>query len=131
MAPIKQRYTIAAPVSKVWDALINPKQINAWGGGPAKMEGKVGTKFTLWGGSIWGKNIEVIPEKKLVQEWYSDDGGKWEKPSIATFTLQSENNTTIVELIHKDVPADVVADIDDGWKAYYLGPLKEYVEKTH
>jgi activator of HSP90 ATPase len=72
---IKQTYKIKAPVKKVWEALVQPKDIAAWSGSPAKMNAKVGTKFSLWDGEIFGKNILVEPQKKLVQEWY---GGKAE-----------------------------------------------------
>ncbi len=130
MKTIKQTYYIHAPLSEVWQALVNPKYIEGWGGGSVKMNAKVGTKFSLWGGSIWGINQEVVPEKKLVQDWYSDsDNKKWEKPSVATFILIPEKDGVKIDLVHTDVPDDDAKDISDGWKEYYLGPLKEYVEE--
>ena len=128
MKIIKQIYLMNAPVADVWHALVNSKNIAAWGAGPAKMDGKTGTEFTLWGGSIWGKNIKVIPEKELVQEWFSEEDGHWDKPSIVTFTLKQEENGTRVELLHTDVPDMFAKNIEDGWKEYYLGPLRDYVE---
>lgn len=128
MKTIKQTYLIDSSLEEVWKALVNPKYINAWGGGPAKMDDKVGTKFEFWGGDIHGKNIEVIPLKKLVQEWF---GGNWEKPSIVTFTLTEEKETVKIDLLHTDVPDNEAKDIDEGWKEYFLGPLKEYLEKTN
>lgn len=123
---IKKVYKISAPIEQVWKALVDPKIIDEWGGGPAKMDGKIGTEFRLWDGDIHGKNIEVVEEKKLVQEWF---GGDWQEPSKVTFTLESENNKTILQLEHTDVPFDEVDDIDQGWDDYYLGPLKELLEK--
>ena len=55
-ALIKQHYVIKAPVAKVWRSFVDPKVIDSWGGGPAKMDDKVGTKFSLWGGDIYGIN---------------------------------------------------------------------------
>lgn len=124
--PIHQTYKIKAPVASVWKALIDPKQIDAWGGGPAKMNDKDGFKFSLWGGDIYGKNLEVVPMKKLKQEWSES---KWKSTSLVTFLLSEKNNETIVELDHKNVPESSYKDIDSGWKYYYMGPLKEYVEK--
>jgi activator of HSP90 ATPase len=80
----------------------------------------------LWGGDIYGKNIEVVPEKKLVQEWFNGD---WPKPSLVTFTLKPQDNETILELEHLYVPDDEVDEIDQGWDEYYLGPMKEMLEK--
>jgi len=125
MKTIVQEYSISAPIEKVWEALVNAREINGWGGGPAKMDDKEGTKFSLWGGDIYGTNIEVEVFKKLVQEWY---GGKWEEPSIVTFKLQKKGDSTELELVQENVPDEEYEDIDNGWKEYYLGPLKEYLE---
>jgi activator of HSP90 ATPase len=124
---IKKIYEISAPIEQVWRALVEPKIIDEWGGGPSDMDGKIGTEFQLWGGDIHGKNIEVVKEKKLVQEWFSED---WPNPSIVKFTLQTENNKTILELEHTSVPDQDLDDIEQGWDDYYLGPIKEMLEKT-
>lgn len=127
MKTIKQTYRINAPVEKVWQALTDPKIIDKWGGGPAKMSDKVGFEFSLWGGDIHGKNTEVNANKKLVQEWF---GGKWDKPSIATFSLSSNKDQTKIELTQIDVPDGEFSDIEQGWKDYYLGSLKDLLEKS-
>jgi uncharacterized protein YndB with AHSA1/START domain len=127
---VKQTYMIKAPIEEVWKALVDVRHIEAWGGGPAKMDDKAGTKFSLWGGSIWGENLEVVPNKKLVQDWYSDEEKKWKKPSKVTFALQKEKDVVRLELVHEDVPDENAHDIDEGWKDYYLGPLKDYLESS-
>lgn len=60
MKTIKQTYLIKASLQDVWQALIDPVIIAKWGGGPAQMNDKVGTEFTLWGGEIYGKNIILV-----------------------------------------------------------------------
>lgn len=125
MKSIKQTYTIHASVEEVWKALTDPKYIDGWGGGPAKMNEEEGFEFELWGGDVWGKNVEVIPSKLLVQQWF---GGKWDKPSIATFKLSSKDNETRVDFTNNDVPDAEFPDIEKGWRDYYLGPLKDYLE---
>jgi activator of HSP90 ATPase len=109
----------------VWQALVDPKVIDEWGGGPAKMDDKVGTAFTLWGGDIFGKNVEVRDEKRLVQEWYSGD---WPAPSVATFDLAEETGGTRLTLTHTGVPDEEAAEIDEGWDSFYLGPLQSLLE---
>ena len=123
---IQQKYLIKASAAKVWEALTSEKIIELWGGGPVKMTDKVGANFSFWGGDIWGKNLEVVRDKKLVQEWY---GGKWSKPSIVTFSLRKKGDLTEVDLIHKDVPKNEEADFADGWKRYYIGKVKKLLEK--
>lgn len=125
MQTIVQDYKIKAPIVKVWQSLVSQEIINDWGGGPAKMDENVGTKFSLWGGDIYGTNIEVEKFKKLVQEWYSGD---WKEPSIVTFKLEKDADFTLLELIHENVPDEEYDEIDKGWQDYYLGPLKKYLE---
>lgn len=125
MKTIKQSYVINAPLEKVWEALVDPQVIDDWGGGPAEMDDKVGTEFKLWGGDIWGKNLEIEPNKKLVQDWY---GGDWNESSKMTFILKSEGNKTIVDLFQENVPDSEEKVIADGWKKFYMGPMKEMLE---
>jgi activator of HSP90 ATPase len=123
---IKQEYSIQAPLEKVWEALTEPKIIDSWGGGPAKMKAEENYEFSLWGGDIRGKNIKVAKGKTLKQEWYS---GKWQKPSIATFDLSEKNGKTLVKLTQTGVPENENKDISDGWKDYYLGQIQKLLEK--
>lgn len=124
MKKIKQEYLISAPIEKVWQALVDPKIINEWGAGPAKMSSDLGS-FSLWGGDIHGTNTKIIKNKLLEQDWF---GGDWEEPSKLKFILSQEKGKTKIELIQENIPDKEVDDIDDGWKQYYLGPLKELVE---
>lgn len=126
MKTINQKYIINAPLEKVWEALTKSEKIKIWSGANANMSDKIGADFKLWDGDIFGKNIKVIKNKKLVQEWFA---GKWDKPSIVTFNLKQRNGKTIVELIHKDVPDSEYKDIENGWKDYYMVPLKKLVEE--
>lgn len=127
MKIIKQTYLINAPVKEVWSALVDAKVIETWGAGPAKMDDKAGTNFSLWGGDIYGKNIKVEKNKLLAQEWF---GGKWTKPSIVTFTLKPEGSQTRLDLHHTGIPNNEMVDINEGWKKYYLEPLKKLLEKS-
>ena len=125
MKIIRQVYKIKAPVEKVWEAFVNPREIEKWGGGSAKMEGKAGFKFSLWGGEIFGVNTKVVKNKLLEQDWY---GGKWEAPSKVKFEFTYKDNVTSVVLMHSAMPASETDNLADGWKDYYMGPMKEYLE---
>lgn len=90
------------------------------------MDDQVGTEFSLWGGDIVGKNIEVAPPKKLVQNWQDKN---WPAPSKVTFTLQEKDGITTVDLLHENVPEKRYQSVDQGWRRYYLGPMKKLLEK--
>lgn len=89
------------------------------------MDDKEGSSFSLWGGSIVGKNTKVVPHQQLVQDWQEKE---WENPSKVTFNLKEKDGGTEIELIHEDIPDKSHKDISEGWKEYYLGPLKKYLE---
>lgn len=126
MKVLRQTYKIKAPLSKVWEAFVDPKIIEKWGGGPAKMNEKEGFEFSLWGGDINGKNTKVVKEKILKQDW---NGGHWEKPSELEFKLSEKDGVTTVDLTQSGIPEAEFDHIADGWKRYYLGEIKNLLEK--
>lgn len=125
MRPITKIYHINALIEKVWQALTTIDGINAWGGGPAKMDLKNGGKFSLWAGDIFGKNLEIDAPRKLEQDWQYEG---WKKSSRVVFELSEKAGETTLKLTQTGVPAEEHDNIDDGWDQYYLGPLKQYVE---
>jgi uncharacterized protein YndB with AHSA1/START domain len=127
MKQIEQTYEIKAPIAKVWSALVDPKVIAGWGGGPATMSAVADSEFSLWGGDIHGINTRVIEVRLLEQDWYSGD---WKNPSKVGFYLNTDGDKTVVRLIQTDIPDNDVKDIATGWSVYYLGPLKELLENN-
>lgn len=126
MKTIKQIHTIRVPVEKVWRTIVDPKEIERWNAGPAQMNDKVGTKFKLWGGDIYGKNTEIVKNKKIAQDWYAGD---WPEPSKVTISLTAENGSTKIDLSHENIPDEEAESIDEGWNLYYFGEIKKLLEK--
>ncbi|HVW13205.1 MAG TPA: SRPBCC domain-containing protein [Mucilaginibacter sp.] len=126
MKDFKKYYTIPATPEEVYMALTNPLTLELWTGDETEMSTDVGSEFSLWGGSIVGKNLEFEPNKKIVQQWYFD--GEPEE-SIVTIKLHlGKNNGTSVELRHTNIPDKEYDDFASGWDEYYFGPLAEFFE---
>lgn len=64
MQTIRQNYLIHAPVSKVWDAFVNPKAIESWGAGPNAIMNDKTTKVELL-----HENVNDKDEKSLSAGW--------------------------------------------------------------
>ena len=125
MKSLNLSWHIKAPVEKVWKALVNASEIDEWGGGPCEMDSEVGTEFELWGGDIHGRNLEVVENEKLVQEWF---GGDWNEPSTVTIAITPERDGTSVTLRQENIPDSELENIVSSWKENYFGPIKEYLE---
>jgi activator of HSP90 ATPase len=70
---IHQVVTFKSTPHEVYEALMDEKTHSAFTGGKAKISRKVGGQFTIYEGDIEGKNLELIPDQKIVQSWrYSD-----------------------------------------------------------
>lgn len=121
------RKTIHIKVSReeVYNAITNPLTIELWSGYEAKMKAGPGSEFSMYDGDITGRIRTMDPPSLLEQEW---DFGDQEEDSIVRIELFDESGKTRVELIHTNIPDDAFKNIETGWKEYYLGALKSYLE---
>jgi uncharacterized protein YndB with AHSA1/START domain len=123
MKNFKSYFIIPTEPSDVYAALTNPLTIQLWTGEEAVMSAEPGSEFSMWEGSITGKNLEFDPHKKIVQQWYFGDQ---EEASIVTIKLHPHKQGTSVELIHTNIPDEAFEDITDGWKESYFGELEDF-----
>ena len=123
MKDYKKYYKINTETEILFSALTNAATIQLWTGEPAIMEPIEGTEFSLWEDSIVGRNISIVPGKKLVQEWYF---GEVEEPSIVTIILHEDKNHTSVELRHTNIPDDIYDNIIQGLNENYFGALIDF-----
>ncbi|MFM8914473.1 MAG: SRPBCC domain-containing protein [Flammeovirgaceae bacterium] len=126
MKDFKKYFKIAAPPSDVYLALTNPLTIHLWSGEEAVMTTEPGSEFSLWDGSIVGKNLEFEPDKKIVQQWYFDGQ---DEPSIVTIKLHDDKGNTSAELRHTNIPDEAYDDMVDGWTSQYFGAVQEFYEE--
>jgi uncharacterized protein YndB with AHSA1/START domain len=120
MKSFKKYYIIPAPPEDLYLALTNPLTLQLWTGEEAIMSTEPGSEFSLWDGSITGKNIEFEPNKKIVQQWYFGDQAE---ESIVTIKLHPHEAGTSVELRHANIPDEAYEDIVEGWNEAYFGEL--------
>ncbi|MFT4061709.1 MAG: SRPBCC family protein [Edaphocola sp.] len=126
MKDYKKYFIVPAPPAELYVALTNPHAITLWTGEPAVMSTEPGTEFSLFDGSIEGRNIDFEEGRKIVQEWYF---GAEETPSVVTMKLHEHKGGTSVELRHTNIPDDAYDDMVEGWNEVYFAALLDfYVE---
>jgi uncharacterized protein YndB with AHSA1/START domain len=121
----KKYYSIPATPEEIYMALTNPITIELWTGEAVEMSTEPGTEFSMWDGSITGKNIEFEPGKKIVQQWYFE--GESDN-SIVTIKLHPDKGGSSVELKHTNIPDNDFDDMVDGWNNSYFGGLIDFFE---
>ncbi len=123
MREFRKYYIIPAQPAEIYLALTNPSTIHLWSGEPAEMSTEPGSEFSLWDGSIAGKNVEFEDGKKIIQQWYFGDQVE---PSIVTIKLHPHEKGTSVELRHTNIPDQDYDDIVQGWSEVYFKSLYEF-----
>lgn len=125
MKDFKKYYNIPATPEEIYMALTNPVTIELWTGETAEMSTEPGSEFSMWDGSITGKNLEFELNKKIVQQWYFE--GESDN-SIVTIKLHPDKKGSSVELRHTNIPDNDFDDMVDGWNNSYFGGLIDFFE---
>jgi activator of HSP90 ATPase len=86
-----------------------------------------GAAISLFGGRITGRNVELVPDHRLVQAWRAaswPDG----QYSIVNFQLEDDGSGgTKLVFDQTGFPAAAHDDLAAGWHKMYWEPLKQYV----
>jgi activator of HSP90 ATPase len=125
---IKQTVTFKATPHDVYEALMDSVKHAAFTSAAAEISREIGGGYMAYDGYISGKNIELIPDKKIVQSWRAVD---WDDGylSTITFVLTPVPEGTRLDFTHADVPEGTEAEFTQGWIENYWEPLKRFLEK--
>jgi activator of HSP90 ATPase len=124
---IHQEVIFKASPKQVYDALIDTNQFReVTGGTPTEINTEEGGAFSLFGGMITGRNIELIPNERIVQAWRA---GNWAEGtySIAKFEIKEQGEETLIVFDHVGFPEGQDEHLAGGWKDNYWEPLKKYL----
>jgi activator of HSP90 ATPase len=131
---IHQEPVFKANRKRVYEALTDAKQFDKviqlsgvmqsmhLGDKPAEISREVGGPFTLFGGYITGRHVELVPNERIVQAWRT---GSWPPGvySIAKFDLVEQGSGTKIVFDHTGFPKGDAESLASGWKAHYWEPL--------
>jgi len=98
-------------------------------GSAAKVTGKVGGKFTAWDGYIFGRTLELEPDRRIVQAWRTSEFPDNAPNSRLEVLLVETKTGTRVTLIHTEIPKGQADSYKQGWEDFYFKQMKEYFGK--
>lgn len=127
MSAIHQEVTFKASPERVYAALTEGKEFSAFtGGAPAEISREAGGAFSCFGGMITGRNLELLPNRRLVQAWRA---GNWGEGiySVVRFELQAQGGETRLVFDHTGFPEEQRSHLEGGWPAMYWEPLRKYL----
>ena len=127
---IHQEAIIDAAPEQVYAVLTDGEKFAAATGQPARLSGREGDEFALFGGRVEGRQIELVPGECVVQAWRFGgahpetwDAGVY---SVLRFTLRPEGEATRLVIDHDGIPSEWQEHIASGYPTFYQGPLAKY-----
>ena len=122
----RERDFDAAP-PRVYRALVDAGEFSALtGGAPTEIGEEPGAAFSAFGGMITGRQIELVPDRRIVQAWRAS---AWAEGvySIARFELEPVDAGTRVVFEHTGFPEGERDHLAAGWDSNYWEPLARYL----
>jgi uncharacterized protein YndB with AHSA1/START domain len=121
---IRQSVVIPAAPRQVYEAIMNSKKHALFTGSKARIDRKVGGRFSCYDGYITGITVELDPGKLIVQAWRSSGWPKGYYSIVAFRFANAGRGKTKLAFTQVGVPANDYKAKSGGWKTHYWTPLK-------
>jgi activator of HSP90 ATPase len=125
---IHQEVDFSTGAKELYEALLDSTKFTAFFGRPAEIKGEVGGACSLFGGHIVARNLELIPNQRIVQAWRVVT---WPEGvySIARFDFKVQGSGTHLVFEHTGFPEGLHDHLAEGWEQNYWALLKKHFEK--
>jgi activator of HSP90 ATPase len=136
---IHQEPVFKASRKRVYEALTDAKQFQkvtqlsaavqsgmAKGNIPAEIVAEPGGRFKFFNGFIVGRNLELVPNERIVQAWQVAywPAGDW---SLVKFVLVEQGSDTKLIFDHTGFPKGDADHLLEGWNGNYWQPLAKFL----
>jgi activator of HSP90 ATPase len=136
---IHQEVVFKASRKRVYQALMDSKQFEQIvqlsdarktmlkpGAPHAKISPEVGGPFSIFGGLIVGRQIELVPDTRIAQVWRP---AYWEPGvySLVKFDLSDSGAGTKLVLDHRGFPDGDGKSLLEGWSKNYWQPMAKFL----
>jgi uncharacterized protein YndB with AHSA1/START domain len=138
-AAIHHELSFAAPRARVYRALTRTADFDAItrlsdgadllkapGAKPTAIGRAAGAAFTLFGGYISGRHLELLDGERLVQAWRAASWGPGEF-SVVRFALEDAAGGTRLLFDHRGFPDSQGPSLAYGWRAHYWEPMAKFL----
>jgi activator of HSP90 ATPase len=93
---------------------------------PAMISREPGGSFSLFGNYIVGRQLELVPDRRIVQAWRVES---WAPGiySVVRFEFAEHDSTTNLVFNHAGFPSGLAEHLAEGWYANYWEPLRKFL----
>lgn len=126
--PIHQEVDLKASPNRGYEAFLNEKQFAALSGLPATIQPEPGGAFTLIGGRVSSRTIEIVPNERIVQAWRVV-GWRAGTYSIVTFRFVPSGSGTRIVFDQVGFPPEEDSNLQGGWPPFYWNPLRNFLDR--
>jgi len=126
---MKLEFTLTAQFSaspeQVYDAWLDGPLHSQMTGSPATGSKEVGEAFTASDDYIRGKNVELVPNEKIVQSWRTIEFDQDDEDSRLEIDLKPSTEGCELTLKHSNIPEGHI-EYEQGWVDHYFDPMQAY-----
>ena len=128
---IHQEVVLKGSRKRVYEALTDGKKFSqvtdfVMKGASTEISREVGGTFSIFGGMITGRHVELVPVQRIVQAWREKDwpAGVY---SMVRFQLDDQGSATKLIFDHAGFPQGAAVHLAPGWWSHYWEPLQRYL----
>ena len=126
MEAIEVSAEFAVSPARLYQTWLDGSQHGAMTGAVASVEAWVGGQHTAWDGYIWGRNLELEPNRRIVQTWRTTEFPFGSGDSRLEILLEPTALGTRMRLRHTQIPDGQGEMYRDGWEESYFRPMRAY-----
>jgi Activator of HSP90 ATPase len=122
---IHQEATFPVEPERVYELLTNGAKFGDVTGRPGKGGGSAGAYFSLFDDWLEGRQIELVPNERVVQAWRFTD---WDPGvySIVRFTLTRDGDGTKLTVDQDGYPTAFHEHLSTNWHPFYFEPIAKH-----
>ena len=126
MESFEIKATFPVKPDKIYKAWLDTQQHSEMTDADAEIDPNVNGTFNIWNGYISGTTVELIQDKKIVQQWRTTDFPAGSDHSVIEVHFAETPKGSNLKLNHYNIPDGQGNDYKEGWKEYYFKPMKKY-----
>jgi uncharacterized protein YndB with AHSA1/START domain len=117
---------IPATPKEIYTAWLDSTAHSKFTGSIVTVEPHVGGTHTAWNGTITGKTLELIPNRRIVQSWRSTDFPSEAPDSRLEVCLAPRKDGAEITFLHSGIPEGQGHEYEARWLDRYLTPMRQY-----